>query len=165
MATTLGNSSYCFFLSFQMFALDSFDILGGRLILNAFMSNVNALILSWYKNTAMLYMRNNVLTVAVVAGIDSAFKSLHLRKLGEHLSEGAAALVSCRAWAFIDAVITLWKLQRQIPKWLNCVRLVLTRQTCHLNNTQGQENKENIVTTLQRRGQYLSSNCNKSDPR
>lgn len=55
---------------------------------------------------------NIALTVAVVAGIDAAFKSLHLCKLGQHLSEGAAALVSCRAWAFVNAVISLWKLQR-----------------------------------------------------
>lgn len=33
------------------------------------------------------------LTVTVVAGIDVAFKSLHLCKLGQHLGEGAAALV------------------------------------------------------------------------
>lgn len=78
---------------------------------------------------------NIALTVAVVAGIDAAFKSLHLCKLGQHLSEGAAALVSCRARAFVNAVISLWKLQRQIPEWLNCVRLVLTGQTRHLKKT------------------------------
>lgn len=55
---------------------------------------------------------NIALTVAAVAGIDAAFKSLHLCKLGQHLSEGAAALVSCRAWTFVNAVISLWKLQR-----------------------------------------------------
>lgn len=33
------------------------------------------------------------LTVTVVAGVDVAFKSLHLCKLGQHLGEGAAALV------------------------------------------------------------------------
>lgn len=69
---------------------------------------------------------NIVLTVAVVAGVDAAFKSLHLCKLGQHLSEGAATLVSRRARAFVYAVVSLWKLQRQIPEWLYCVRLVLT---------------------------------------
>lgn len=44
--------------------------------------------------TLLCVVLNVVLTVAVVAGIDAAFKSLHLRKLGQHLSEGAAALVS-----------------------------------------------------------------------
>lgn len=40
---------------------------------------------------------NIVLTVAVVAGVDAAFEGLHFRKLGQHLSEGAAALVRCGA--------------------------------------------------------------------
>lgn len=82
---------------------------------------------------------NIVLTVAVVAGVDAAFKSLHLCKLGQHLSEGAAALVSCGARAFVYAVVSLWKLQRQIPEWLHCVRLVLTGQTGHLKSAQRQE--------------------------
>lgn len=98
---------------------------------------------SWFSeeyNSKNLYKRltllsvlwNIVLTVAVVAGVDAAFKGLHLRKLGQHLSKGAAALVSLGAWAFADAVVSLRKLQRQIPEWLYCVRLVLTGQTRHL---------------------------------
>ncbi len=87
-----------------------------------------------------------VLTVAVVAGIDAAFKRLHLCKLGQHLSEGAAALVSCGARAFAYAVVSLRKLQRQIPEWLNCVRLVLTGQTRHLKNTQCEEKEQQVRT-------------------
>lgn len=68
----------------------------------------------------------------MVAGIYVAFKSLHLCKLGQHLCEGAAALVSCGARAFAYAVISFRKLQRQIPEWLDRVRLVLTGQTRHL---------------------------------
>lgn len=56
-------------------------------------------------------MLNTQLTVAVVAGVDAAFESLHLCKLGQHLGEGAAALVSCGAGAFLDAVVPFWKLQ------------------------------------------------------
>ena len=77
---------------------------------------------------------NVVLTVAVVAGVDSAFKRLHLCKLGQHLRESAATLVSCRARAFVCAVVSLRKLQGQIPEWLYCVGLVLTRQARHLKN-------------------------------
>lgn len=76
--------------------------------------------------------QNAVLTVAVVAGIYAAFKSLHLRKLGQHLGEGAAALVSGGARAFAYAMVSLRKLQRQIPEWLDGVGLVLTGQTRHL---------------------------------
>ena len=77
----------------------------------------------------------------MVAGVDAALKGLHLRKLGQHLSKGAAALVSLGAWAFADAVVSLWKLQRQIPEWLYCVRLVLTGQTRHLKSMQQEERK------------------------
>lgn len=72
------------------------------------------------------------LTVAVVAGVDAAFESLHLCKLGQHLGEGAAALVSRRARALLHAVVPLRKLQRQIPEGLHCVGLVLAGQTRHL---------------------------------
>lgn len=78
------------------------------------------------------------LTVAVVAGVDAAFESLHLCKLGQHLGEGAAALVRRRARALLHAVVPLRKLQRQIPEGLHCVGLVLAGQTRHLwrNNSQ-----------------------------
>lgn len=72
------------------------------------------------------------LTVAVVAGVDAAFESLHLCKLGQHLGEGAAALVRRRARALLHAVVPLRKLQRQIPEGLHCVGLVLAGQTRHL---------------------------------
>lgn len=72
------------------------------------------------------------LTVAVVAGVDAAFESLHLCKLGQHLGEGAAALVRRRARALLHAVVPLRKLQRQIPEGLHCVGLVLAGETRHL---------------------------------
>lgn len=90
------------------------------------------------------------LTVAVVAGVDAAFKSLHLRKLGQHLGEGAAPLVSCSTWAFVYAVVSLRKLQRQIPEWLNCVRLVLAGQTRHLKKNK--KNKKERTHSEKRNG-------------
>ena len=74
------------------------------------------------------------LTVTVVAGIDIAFQSLHLCKLGQHLGEGAAALVRRGGARGFDAVVSLRKLQRQIPERLHRVRLVLAGQTRHLRD-------------------------------
>lgn len=73
-----------------------------------------------------------MLTVAVVAGVDAAFQSLHLCKLGQHLGEGAAALVRRRARAFLHTVVALREFQRQIPEGLHRVGLVLAGQTRHL---------------------------------
>lgn len=74
-----------------------------------------------------------VLTVAVVASIDAALQSLCLSELGQHLSEGAAALVGQRrSRALLRAVVALRELQGQVPERLHRVRLVLTGQTSHL---------------------------------
>lgn len=64
----------------------------------------------------------------MVAGVNAAFKRLHLCKLGQHLGEGAALLVGrgARAFGYAYAVVSFWELQRQIPEWFDCVRLVLT---------------------------------------
>lgn len=61
----------------------------------------------------------------MIAGVDCALQGLRLRELGQHLGECAAALVGRRTHAFSNAVVALRELQREIPEWLHCVRLVL----------------------------------------
>ena len=85
-----------------------------------------------------------VLTVAVVAGVDAALQGLCLSELGQHLSEGAAALVGQRrSRALLRAVVALWELQGQVPERLHRVRLVLTGQTRHLDRCR--DNQANIL--------------------
>lgn len=89
----------------------------------------------------------------MIAGVDAAFESLHLCKLGQHLGEGAAALVSHGARAFLHAVVALWKLQGQIPEGLHCVGLVLAGQTRHLKR---EKKTQNILGSYKGRNSYSS---------